>query len=284
MRILLIRHAESENNTKQNLPKDEYHLIRDSDPEITQKGRFQAERLGFYLQKRKLKVKKIYCSTLVRAIQTADILHKVLKADLEIKVPIHGIGGIYFGEEIGTGKGRIWLNEQYPSIAVPPEITNEGWWFKKAKETRCGALERARAFAEEMKTWAIEGSREHDECVAFVSHGRFLDLLLSVLLDRKDDSKVKISHSNTGVTAFQYNKDGSHKLLYVNGADHLDEDLMAMLGAPNMEDVRSTEVKEDTERESVQKVVEEGSCTSTSERQTCDVDSEEEGEDDKTEL
>lgn len=85
MKIILVRHGESEHNAK---------ISDNKDSSLTKKGKIQAEHLGKRLKKEKIKIDKIYTSNLIRSKQTAEIISKI------IKVPI--------------GKNFEGLNE-YPS-------------------------------------------------------------------------------------------------------------------------------------------------------------------------
>jgi broad specificity phosphatase PhoE len=75
MKIILVRHGESEGNAK---------LTENKDSSLTKKGRMQAESLGRKLKKEKIKIDEIYTSNLIRSRQTGEIISK------HIKVPIKG--------------------------------------------------------------------------------------------------------------------------------------------------------------------------------------------------
>lgn len=226
MRVLLIRHAESENNTKRkDMTREQYQEIRNPDPSITEKGRVQSEKLGLHLLKKKLKIKRFYCSAMVRSIQTATIIQKFLRLNLEIKVNIHEVGGIYQSSKAGPGKGKSWLKENFPSLSIPHEVTEEGWWKKETKETKQEGYQRAKDLVEEFKNWGKEEENKTHEWIALVTHGAFMDYILAVLLERKEDSNLKLVHANTGLSAFEFNDDGTYRMLYINSADHLEDDV-----------------------------------------------------------
>ena len=74
MKILLVRHGESEHNAGK---------TGDEDSSLTKRGKRQAEYLGKNLRKQKIDIKYIYCSNLKRSKQTAEIISKIV--DVPIK-------------------------------------------------------------------------------------------------------------------------------------------------------------------------------------------------------
>jgi len=248
MKILLIRHAESANNLQLGLPKEVYQSIRSPDPNITEKGRAQSEKLALHILKKKYNIKRFYCSAMKRSIETAMILKKILNINLEIKVSIHELGGMYQGSNIIKGKTRSQIKTKYPGIFIPPEVTEEGWCHRETKESRSEGLQRAKELVEEFQQWAMQSEGE-DEWVALVTHGAFMDLLLAVLLDRKEDSKLKLVHANTGLSAFEFNKDGTNRMLFINSSDHLDDEFVPLPGeASKLENAVDYENDEELEK------------------------------------
>ena len=74
MKILLVRHGESEHNSGKSANKDS---------SLTKKGKSQAEHLGKKLRKEKIKIDKIYTSNLIRSKQTAEIISKIIKVPIK---------------------------------------------------------------------------------------------------------------------------------------------------------------------------------------------------------
>ena len=74
MKLILVRHGESEHNAKTNKSKDS---------PLTKKGKIQAMRLGKRLKKEKIKIDKIYTSNLIRSKQTAEIISKIIKVPVK---------------------------------------------------------------------------------------------------------------------------------------------------------------------------------------------------------
>jgi broad specificity phosphatase PhoE len=72
MRIIFVRHGESEHNAGKS---------KGDDTPLTKKGRMQAELLGRTLKKQKISV--IYTSNLLRAKQTGEIISKIIKVPVK---------------------------------------------------------------------------------------------------------------------------------------------------------------------------------------------------------
>ncbi|MBI2042896.1 histidine phosphatase family protein [Candidatus Pacearchaeota archaeon] len=74
MKIILVRHGESEHNAKTNLSRDS---------KLTKKGEIQAKHLGMKLKKEKIKIDAIYTSNLIRSKRTAEIISKIIKVPIK---------------------------------------------------------------------------------------------------------------------------------------------------------------------------------------------------------
>ncbi len=74
MKILLVRHGESEHNAR---------ITDDENSPLTKRGKRQAECLGKSLRKQKIDIKYIYCSNLKRSKQTAEIISKIINVPIK---------------------------------------------------------------------------------------------------------------------------------------------------------------------------------------------------------
>lgn len=72
MKIILVRHGESEENAM---------LVKHKDSSLTKKGKAQAKHLGIMLKK--IKISKIYTSNLKRAKETAEIISKIIHVPIK---------------------------------------------------------------------------------------------------------------------------------------------------------------------------------------------------------
>src|SRR3954462_6325364 len=97
MELFLIRHGESTNNVLMDQTQ------RVADPLLTLLGERQAERVaahltaGAHLHSRdhRRPLDRIYCSAMLRAMQTADAIGQKLGVAPELWLDIHEVGGIY---------------------------------------------------------------------------------------------------------------------------------------------------------------------------------------------
>ena len=97
MKIILVRHGESEFNAKK--------IISEDSP-LTKKGKLQAEALGKKLKKDKIKINKIYTSNLSRSKETGKIISKIIK--VPIKTGFKGLNE--YGSENLRSRLRILFN------------------------------------------------------------------------------------------------------------------------------------------------------------------------------
>lgn len=96
MRIILVRHGQSENNAG----------INDShDSPLTKKGRMQAERLGKKLKKEKVKIDMIYTSDLIRSRETGKIISDILK--VPIKTGFEGLNEYHHRRLVSRVQGML---------------------------------------------------------------------------------------------------------------------------------------------------------------------------------
>lgn len=74
MKIILVRHGESEHNAGKTESRDS---------KLTKKGEIQAKHLGEKLKKERIKINEIYTSHLIRSKQTAEIISKIIKVPVK---------------------------------------------------------------------------------------------------------------------------------------------------------------------------------------------------------
>jgi 2,3-bisphosphoglycerate-dependent phosphoglycerate mutase len=266
MILYLIRHAESENNalaTKiraaagqfDEFSFDDYRYNRTSEPSLTELGFEQAEILARYVKTATPKhragfddpgdiepgefegnpfgITRIYCSPMLRTLQTTQPLSKVLGLRPRVWVDIHEHGGIFdnSGEDrsvVGQpGLNRRQINEQFPDCDLPQEITEEGWWFGK-EEDHATCQGRAVRVSAELRKMAIEAEHER---IALVSHGTFLDSLLKALTGRLPGNEFHYGLYNTSITRLDFTHSAETKMpftviRYTNRVDHLPHHLI----------------------------------------------------------
>ena len=217
MELLLIRHAQSENNAK---PESQ----RIEDPGITPLGVQQAERLAREFAN--WDVEHLVTSAFRRALLTADYLRRLSGHRLQVWRRLHEVGGCYAGHEPGEQVGRPGLNtenllKEFPDSDFHETIPETGWWSSLPYETEA----QARVRAAEQAVRLLEHFREAKR-VACVIHADFKALLLEELLGAEWNQYEQDSLVNTGVTWLDvhYTPDPQVAVRHFNHTPHLSDD------------------------------------------------------------
>ena len=121
MELYLIRHGQLTNNRGD---------ARVPDPPLTDLGKQQADRTGKALGN--LGITRLYCSAMLRAVQTAAIVGGHLELPPHVFVRIHEWGGIWKDRVDGgrvqlPGLTRSQLRDACPTAVLPDDVTDEGW-------------------------------------------------------------------------------------------------------------------------------------------------------------
>ena len=166
---------------------------------------------------------QLYCSPMIRAMQTARPIARALGVPYEVWVDIHEIGGIYLdrdGRKVGyAGQTRSQLLQRFPECTLPHDLSEQGWWNRDFEEAHQGHA-RAAAVARALRARAGENAR-----VGLVSHGDFLSALLKALGDQDHGDAAYYEHRNTGITHVDLTPLGA-RVRYLNRVDHLDDTLI----------------------------------------------------------
>ncbi len=189
--LLLIRHAQSENNAK---PESE----RVEDPGLTPIGRRQAARLADAFAA--WDVEHLATSAFRRALLTADRLRRRTGHRLQVWRHLHEVGGCYAGHIPGLEEGRPGMNAQqllaeFPGADFEEEIPPTGWWSSAPYESDTRARERAAQQARRL----VERYRDSRR-VACVVHADFKAMLLESLLGEGWEESGSVALANAGVT------------------------------------------------------------------------------------
>lgn len=226
MHLYLVRHGQSTTNrlTAQS-PRSADGLAfsrpdsspafvgRQIDPELTELGLRQAELTADRLKRERLT--DLYCSPLVRALQTAQVLGSALSLRPRVWVSLTEHRGL----EGFRGLSRREAERLFPHCALPEEMGEQGWWN--------GEMEPADAL------WRRAGSavsallRIHggtDARVAVVAHGTFTSRFIAHLLECPDVDYCRFLLGNCSVTLLTLSE-GQVRLHYANDMTHLPEDL-----------------------------------------------------------
>lgn len=242
MELYLIRHGQSTNNA---LGTNPINRVRDAP--LTETGQQQAAALAAYLAaggRREINVRyypdtyrqeghfgervaRLYCSAMLRALQTAQPVGAALGIAPEVWVDIHEHGGVYEedsgGQRVGApGLTRSEIVARFPGFALPDAVTENGW-YNRPYETYAACQGRAIAVASTLRAWAAE---KNTPPIALISHGTFLDSLLKALLGALPGNGHFYFHYNTGVTRLTLLADGRLGVHYFNRTAHLPDDLL----------------------------------------------------------
>jgi broad specificity phosphatase PhoE len=246
MRLLIIRHAESSNNKlAPSVDNAGYMQQRSADPVITELGVRQVQRLAAHLAgeppadappggKGIYGITHLYCSPMLRTLQTTQPVAKALGLRPSIWIDIHEHGGMFSGNP-HTGENflnhvglkRSEIMRDYPDYELVDEISEEGWW-KSGYEDIAGCYGRAIRVARELRRRAHH-ERENNirSTVAIVSHGTFIDSLIKALLSQIPENRYFYFHNNTAISCIDFGQHDTLYLRYLNRTFHLPPDMIS---------------------------------------------------------
>ena len=219
MEFYLVRHGQSVNNASPDA------LV--PDPALTQLGRRQAGCAGKALQEKG--IRRLYCSPMLRALQTAEIIGRMLSLPPHVYVGLHEWDGIWeasvgrYGATL-PGLTRTQMKEICPNVVLSGDVTDEGWLFSEWENVE---LMLQRAFRDSkmfiQQAEAIHG--DFDERVAVVSHGGFLATMICAFLDlRPNDDPDHFAHRNGAISKIRKTRERT-QLRYLHRISHLPKEM-----------------------------------------------------------
>lgn len=190
MEIYLIRHGQSTNNAG---------LAHVADPPLSHLGKQQAYHVGKALQREG--ISRLYCSPMLRALQTAEVIGGMLSLAPHIYIGLHEWDGIW-EESVGRfgatlpGLTRSEMKEVCPNVVLPQDVTGAGWLFSQWENVEL-MLRQADQNATSFITHLQTIHNQSDERVAAISHGGFLSTLIGTFfgLPSNDDSDRFAQHN-----------------------------------------------------------------------------------------
>ena len=214
MELYLIRHGQSTNNA--GLP----HV---ADPPLSNLGKKQAYYVGKALQREE--ISRLYCSPMLRALQTAKIIGGILSLAPHVYIGLHGWDGIW-EESVGRfgatlpGLTRSEMKEVCPNVVLPQDVTAEGWLFDQWENVEL-MLQRADQNATKFIAHLQTTHAEADERVVAIAHGAFLSTLIGTFfgIPPNDDSD-RFDHQNAAISKIRRTTRGT-QLRYLNRICHL---------------------------------------------------------------
>jgi 2,3-bisphosphoglycerate-dependent phosphoglycerate mutase len=158
-RVFLARHGEAEYETP---------LFMDHGGSLSRAGRDQARELGARL--RGQQIAHVYCSTISRAVQTAELAAGVLGRDVTVR---EGLVEVALGEALGVPASNGFFDEAMDA------------WVSGDVDARAPGSESAREIAVRVQAVLDDLADQHrGEAVLVVSHGAAIVATLAVLAFR----------------------------------------------------------------------------------------------------
>jgi len=220
VRLLLIRHGQSEANTKPGTVCGRSNSIP-----LSEKGRKQAQLLGQRLAKEEFKADKIFVSSAKRAQETAQLVYAEMAEEKEFEV-VDEVLEISMGGFTGMDREKAY------TTAVMDKIDAETVFFRppgvspddgEPGESQFEVEQRMHRFVEQR---VLSLSRENTTTtVAVFGHGLATRCFLRGILGASDTAAVHSGMENTGVTELLYDSRvhnlGGWKVVKTNDHAHL---------------------------------------------------------------
>jgi broad specificity phosphatase PhoE len=187
MRLLLIRHAESQGNF-------EHRLQGRREFPLTANGTQQAEALASRLASASLAA--IYSSPIGRAIETAEIIGAKIGGAVLTKP---GFQEYDFGEAVS---GLTWdeIRQRHPEIIAAFRKDDSEFPRYPGEEGRVAFQGRVRSAYRD-----IVASHQGDACIAIVTHAGPITVLLLDALDRPYSRPIPFVLDNASITTIEVN-------------------------------------------------------------------------------
>jgi 2,3-bisphosphoglycerate-dependent phosphoglycerate mutase len=239
MQLYIIRHGQSVNNVSMITDGKD----RVADPPLTELGHKQADAVAQHLKsglnpdslidaaygrgegKPGFAITRLYCSPMLRTLQTALPISKALGLKPQVWIDIHEHGGLFldYQDERGLvgfpGLTRAEFMAGFPDYALPDTITEKGWWDpNQREEDLASAQARAIRVAAALRKQA---ETEPNEQVALVTHGTFADCLLKAFFNQLPTRQHFFAHYNTAITRVDFYEGQHLRLRFTNRVDHL---------------------------------------------------------------
>ena len=245
MQLYFIRHGQSQNNAHWQDPA----YTESPDPELTEIGREQAQRLADYLQRNQTLrasthenglnrygygLTHLYSSLMTRAVDTAAPTARALKIPWTAWPDIHEEGGIYSrGDKSNLsglpGKPRSFFEQYFPELMLPTNLDESGW-YNRPFETEPERQPRADRFLMELLARHGDQEGQPEDHVAIISHGGFFVRLISAMLQlpwRQAAAGMKswFGIYNGSISRFDFTH-GDLMVVYINRVEHLPDHLI----------------------------------------------------------
>lgn len=260
MRLLIVRHGQSQNNemgdrvAERGLPAEESYQevlrLHQSDPPLTTLGEHEAEELAdFYapIFTESGRECRVFTSPFFRCCQTAWPLASRLNARVQCHPDVHENGGVHKVSE--QPDGQLAFDEALPGDCMSSAdiearfpgygtalLPAEGQWYVHGAETPAQSAVRARGVA----AWLKHDRDLHEDIggaiMVLVMHGGFINSLLKELLGRDAASEdITLGFPNTATALLDITHDDeplpSVSVVWIGRVDHLQLGAQAALPA-----------------------------------------------------
>ena len=241
LHLYFIRHGQSTNNAHwENSDRDNYLEGRTSDPDLTEIGMRQAQLLAEHLaqpfeatdfdpqNRMGFGLTHIYCSLMIRAVKTGQAISEKTGLPLVALPDVHETGGMFEGKIVDgeaeftglPGPGRSYFQSEFPDLALPDDLREEGWWNKE-KEARENYLVRAHRVIDQL----LEEHQGQDHRVGVVMHGGIFARIMVALFNVQSE-RYWFLMNNCGISRVDVEDDGFVMLTYLNKVDYLPDHLV----------------------------------------------------------
>lgn len=193
--IWMVRHAQSLNNA---LGESQ----RQADPDLTEIGHQQAQRLAASLAEAGNHFDRFYVSAFRRALQTAAPVADRLARSADVWIDLHEVGGCYQGTPSQPllalpGMTSAGIRQEFAWAVPPVDWIDGGWNRLTAHESVVDAVPRVQRVIEVFRRDLAASSQR----VLLVTHGEFIAMLLAKMLGQGDPFFVRPrSIYNTSIT------------------------------------------------------------------------------------
>jgi alpha-ribazole phosphatase len=180
MKLFLIRHGETDWNLKGKIQGS-------SDIELNDTGIKQAEELSNKVLEESYKFSKIYSSSQRRAVNTAEILRRVINVDY---ISIEGLEEINLGEWEGLSWAEV--KEKYP--------TGYEEWYINRRYTKPPKGESYQEMLQRVLTAIRKIINENYDDVVIVTHSAVIMCIQCYITNTPFDEMMKFKTDNTSIT------------------------------------------------------------------------------------
>lgn len=194
LRLILVRHGESQNNIYHEISLQAFEDNRVPDPSVTDRGKQQAQCVADYFQSGVNSILHdidiIYVSPMRRTMETALSLVTALSMEnssttesqsmppkTQVWTDIYEISGVHEKGVGQPGMTRFEMQAQFPTFQLPASVTEQGWYnIKLGRESTQHGKERCQQVWRQLCRMA-DNLTQHSSIVLVV-HGDFIDHLL----------------------------------------------------------------------------------------------------------